>query len=461
MKKIDGFKTPHWWQTLQFVLNKVGYLGAAKERYGGEIFTTRVFSGDPAVFISNPEVIKELFTTHSKHLQLDNKLTNFRRPIMGENSIFLLEGEQHDRYRKLLMPIFRPDRIKVYGQMISETTKKVIDKLPTDKVFSPLNATNEITLNLIMDIVFGWSDRERGEQFRKVLLKLEKDVRFVPIIYASFFPSLQWNLGPWSPWGFLIETRQQMDRLIHAEIQARRQQPETDRHDILSLLLLARDEDGQQMNDSELLDNLRTLLLAAHGTISGAMAWSWYWVHKYPEVRDRLIEEIASLGESPDPIAIYQLPYLTAVCNEILRLYPPDPVTTVGAKRVIEPFELMGYKFEPGMFVCACIKMLHYREDVYPEPNKFNPERFIEQKFSPYEYMPFGVGARRCIGQALAQFELKLVLTTIVSSYQLELADNKLPRSFPPGTEVAPLTKMLKKSLRQNSQPNKALIEVG
>lgn len=459
MKKIDGFKTPHWWQTFLFQVNRLDYMETGRKRYG-DFFMTRVFSPEPAVFVSNPEAVKELLTTHAKNLKSSNKLSHFRHPVMGDNSVFMLEGNKHDRYRKLLMPLFHGARLKVYGQLIREITKKVIDKLPTDKPFSPLSAAHEIALNLIMDIVFGWSNKERGEKFRQLLRKLQKDVRLIAIMYASFLPSLRKDLGPWSPWGFLINIREQMYELLDAEIQERRQQPDRDRKDILSLLMVARDEDGQPMSDLELRDNLMTLLFAADGTISGPMAWSWYWVHKYPAVCDRLLKEITSLGEFPDPMSIYQLPYLTAVCNEILRLYPPDPVTVTGAKVVTNRFELMGYKFEPGMYICFCINLLHYREDIYPESNKFKPERFIEQKFSPYEYMPFGVGARRCIGNALAQFELKLVLATILSSYQLQLFDNKPPRSFPPGTKVAPLTKMLKKSSHQNSQPNKALVEV-
>lgn len=460
MKQINGFQTPHWWQCLQFQLNGIGYMKAGIKRYG-DIFTTRVYSPKPAVFVSHPEAIKELLTTHAKHLKSSNEMTNFRRPIMGDNSLFLLEGEKHDRYRKLLMPIFHGARLKVYGQLICEITKKVIDDLPTDKAFSPLSATHEIALNSIMDIVFGWSNKKRGEQFGQLLQKLRTDFRFIPIVYASFLPALRWNLGPWSPWGFLFKIREQMYELLDAEIKERREMNDPEKEDILTLLMLARDEAGQPMTDLELRDQLMTLLFAADGTMSGPMAWSWYWVHKHPAIRERLLEELDSLGESANPMSIYQLPYFTAVCNEILRLYPPELVTVIGGKVVTHPFELMGYQFDPGMIISFCINRLHYREDIYPEPDKFKPERFLEQKFSPYEFMPFGIGARRCIGHALAQFELKLVLATILSRYQLQLADNKLPGSFPPGTNVAPITKMVKQGLRQVHKPSKFVASIG
>jgi len=152
------------------------------------------------------------------------------------------------------------------------------------------------------------------------------------------------------------------------------------------------------------------------------MSWALYWVHALPDVKNRLREEIASLGDNPAPMDIFGLPYLTAVCNEVLRLYPVAMLTF--PRRVEEPMDLLGYSLEVGTDLVGCIYLLHHREDLYPDSYNFKPERFLERQFSPYEFMPFGGGKRRCIGAALAAYEMKLVLATILSDYDLKLAEN-------------------------------------
>ncbi|MCJ8279063.1 MAG: cytochrome P450, partial [Rivularia sp. ALOHA_DT_140] len=153
-------------------------------------------------------------------------------------------------------------------------------------------------------------------------------------------------------------------------------------------------------------------------------------------VLEKLQQEIDALGENPDPISISKLPYLTAVCNESLRLFPTVMVTFM--RTVEEPVELCGYDIEPGINIWGCIYLLHRREDLYPEPEKFKPERFLDRQFSPYEFMPFGGGSRRCIGYALAQFEMKLVIATAVSQFKLALADNQPEKPQRRGVNLAP-----------------------
>ncbi|MGL5196911.1 MAG: cytochrome P450, partial [Chroococcales cyanobacterium] len=225
----------------------------------------------------------------------------------------------------------------------------------------------------------------------------------------------------WSPWGYFLRIREQIDKLLYAEIADRRQQDLSDRLDILSLLMSARDAEGEAMTDKELRDELLTLLFAGYETTASAMSWALYWVHALPEVKNRLREEIASLGDNPGPMDIFGLPYLTAVCNEVLRLYPVAMLTF--PRRVEEPMDLLGYSLKAGTNLVGCIYLLHHREDLYPDSYQFKPERFIERQFSPYEFMPFGGGKRRCIGAALAVYEMKLALATILSGYDLKLAE--------------------------------------
>ncbi len=204
------------------------------------------------------------------------------------------------------------------------------------------------------------------------------------------------------------------------------------------------------MGNQELHDELVTLLFAGHETTATAVSWALYWVHKQPEIREKLLSELDRLGELPEPTNIFKLPYLTAVCNETLRIYPVAYITT--PREVKQPVELMGYQLEPGTRVYGCIYLTHQREDLYPNPKEFKPERFLERQYTPYEFFPFGGGARRCIGEALAMFEMKLVLATILANYQLELAENQLIKPQRRGVTIGPAggVKMVLKGRQQN-----------
>jgi cytochrome P450 family 110 len=276
------------------------------------------------------------------------------------------------------------------------------------------------------------------------------------MLFLSF---LQKDLGSWSPWGRFLRQRQQIDELLYAEIAERRQQYDPDRIDILSLLMAAKDEQGEAMSDRELRDELMTMLLAGHETTASAMAWGLYWIHHVPQVREKLLQELDSLGESPNPMTVARLPYLTAVCNETLRLYPVAMLTfpRVAQERV----ELLGHQLEPGTTVGGCIYLLHQREDLYPHPKQFKPERFLEGQFSPYEFMPFGGGVRRCVGEALAQLEMKLVLATILSRYQLELFDNRPEKPRRRGITLAPAYGVKMVMTGQRHKFHSELVQIG
>jgi cytochrome P450 len=175
------------------------------------------------------------------------------------------------------------------------------------------------------------------------------------------------------------------------------------------------------MTDEELRDELMTLLFAGHETTATAISWAFYWIHKLPEIREKLLAELDSLGENFDSNTIFKLPYLTAVCNETLRIYPIAMLTF--PRQVKTPISLCGYQLEPGTIIMGSIYLTHQREDIYPEPEKFNPERFLERQFSPYEFIPFGGGSRRCIGLAFAQFEMKLILAKVLKTWSMKLVD--------------------------------------
>jgi cytochrome P450 len=238
-----------------------------------------------------------------------------------------------------------------------------------------------------------------------------------------FLPWLQKDLGPWSLGHRLRRLAEETDQLLFAEIQERRAHSNPDRIDILSLLLAARDEDGNGLTNQDLRDELMTLLVAGHETTATALTWATYWIHAQPEVRQRLLAELDAMTNPSDPAQLMQQAYLTAVCNETLRIYPVAMLTF--PRRVEVPLELCGCSLKPGTLVMGCIYLLHQREDLYPQPDQFRPSRFLERQFSPYEFMPFGAGVRRCVGSALALYEMRIVLGTMLSQLDLTLANQR------------------------------------
>lgn len=177
------------------------------------------------------------------------------------------------------------------------------------------------------------------------------------------------------------------------------------------------------MTDEELHDELLVLLMAGHEITAAAMTWALYWTHSLANVENRILEELDTLHVSKDPISVSQLPYLTAVCKETLRLYPAAIASS--ARLVTSSVELGSHKLDPGTMVMPCIYLTHHRQDLYPDSKQFQPERFLKRQFSPYEYFPYGGGNRSCIGAAFAMFEMKLVLATMLAKYKLALSENQ------------------------------------
>ncbi|MBC6429705.1 cytochrome P450 [Nostoc sp. HG1] len=423
MQQPNLLKTPSFLQKLQWVADPVRYMEKAAQQYP-DIFTGKIIGfGDTVVFVNHPQAIQEILTNDRKKFAAVGKLNRIVQPFIGNYSVLTLEGDRHKRQRQLVMPSFHGERMQAYGQQICDLTEQIFNQLPLNKPFSARNLTQEISLQVILQTVFGLSEGERFQQL-KHLLPLLLDLFRSPLTSSLFFFSfLQQDLGAWSPWGKFLRDRQAIDQLLYAEIAERRQQADPERIDILSLLVSARDEAGQMMTDQELRDQLMLLILAGYETTATAIAWGLYWIHQKPLVREKLLQELDTLGDSPDPMSIYRLPYLSAVCNETLRIHP---VVMFSFPRVVqEPAKLLGHFLESGTVLLPNIYLIHQREDLYPQPKEFQPERFLERQFSPYEFLPFGGGVRRCIGEALAIFEMKLVLATILSRYQLELVDRR------------------------------------
>jgi cytochrome P450 len=433
MTVTNGPKTPRFVQLIQWIIYPLTYLDKCAKQYG-DIFAAQVASGEPWVIIHHPQAVQEMLNSNAFHAP--GSLNISLKPIVGEQSIILLSGERHKRERQLLMPPFHGERMRNYGQLICDIAQDVASKWSVDRPFVARTAMQELTMRVILQAVFGLDDGPRLQALRPLLASF-LDMTNSPLRSSILFLKwMQQDWGSWSPWGRMQQRQRKLDDLIYAEIEERRLQPDANRTDILSLMMAARDGNGQPMTNEELRDELMTLLFTGHETTATALAWAFYWIHHLPSVRQKLLQELDSLGENPDPMEIFRLPYLSAVCQETLRIYPVAMLTL--AREVLTPVELMGHQLEPGTVVVASIYLTHRREDLYPEPLQFKPERFLERQFSPYEYLPFGGGSRRCIGLALGQLEMKLVLATILRDFDLVLTEKKPVQAKRRGVALGP-----------------------
>ncbi len=434
MKTLNGPKSSSFVQLMNWIFRPLDFLEECDRSYG-DIFNLNLMGLPPFTIVSNPQGIQEILSVDAQKFDA-GRTNDLARSLLGDNSLVLMDGANHRRQRKLMMPPFHGEKVKSYAQTICQITEKAIAQLQEKQTFVAQKAMQDITLETILHVVFGLSEGERYQQIKPPLIEL-LDLTGSPLkASAIFLPFLQKDLGKWSPWGKVELCKRKIYSLLQAEIDERRDNPESAGNDVLSLMMSAEDEAGQGLSDIELKDQMMTLLVAGHETTATALSWAFYWIHKLPEVKQKLRGELDSLEDDGDPLAITRLPYLTAVCNETLRIYP---VAFLAFLRFAKsPIEVMGHEFETESMLAPAIYLTHHRQDLYPEPKKFKPKRFLERQYSPYEFLPFGGGNRRCIGYALALMEMKLVIATVMTNCNLSLRRDRpiLPKRR--GATVAP-----------------------
>jgi cytochrome P450 len=375
-----------------------------RDRYG-ETFRYRLANENDWVFLSNPEHVKEVFRGDPRLLHA-GEANVILKPVLGAHSVLLLDEERHMSQRKLLLPPLHGERMKQYGEIMDQAAIREVERWGMGEEIALGPRMASVTLEVIMRAVFGIEEMDSRFERLAGMLRDLLDLLGSPRGFAV--PIM---LGPERAGKMLRRELRPIDEAIAELIEERRRDPRLgEREDILSLLLEARHEDGSPMSDAELRDELMTLLVAGHETTATALSWAFERLTRSPAALERLEDEVAS-GEDA---------YLDAVIAETLRL---RPVISIVLRRLTAPMEIAGYELPAGVSVAPCIYLMHRRPDIYPEPDRFRPERFLESPPGTYTWIPFGGGVRRCIGAAFAQFEMKAVLRAVVSRTRLRPSD--------------------------------------
>jgi len=404
-----GSRAPSLLQGLRYARDPLGFLVKLQRRYG-DIFTLSFPFFGRLVYVADPALVKTMFTGSPEQFHAGEANATVLEPALGPNSVLTLDDAPHMRQRKLLLPPFHGERVRGYGELIRETTRKQMETWPVGEPFALRPHTQRITLAVIMRAVFGVHDEDRLARFEVLIDDFSKRVGLI-----TTFPALRRNFGPGSPWPRFLRSREKLDEFIYEEIGLRRAEVEAGEEshdDVLSLLLQARHDDGTPMSDEELRDELVTVLGAGHETTATGLAWAMERLLRTPRVLAKLRESIAA-GEED---------YLEATVKEALRARPV--IVDVGRK-LTAPTQVGGYELPAGSFLVAAIAALHYREDIFPQPEEFRPERFLEEKANNYAWIPFGGGVRRCIGAAFAEYEMRTVLREFVERADLSAPDPK------------------------------------
>jgi cytochrome P450 len=391
-------------QSVWWLSRPIAFLDHYRMRYGPSFSVRFLGFQRPMVIVSDPEAIRALYTERAHGLPPGRSVALL--PIMGASSVLLLEGEEHLRRRRLMLPAFHGERMRSYESVIRGVTEAEIDRWREGEPFELHPRMQALTLEVILHAVFGVTDSERAEQLRGLLRHLLRDSASTALQLRVLL-SNHYSRG--EPLAKIKALVGEIDELLFAEIGERRQDGAlSSREDILSLLMLARFNDGTGMNDRELRDQLMTLLLAGHETTATALAWTFDLLLHNPTALARLSAEVLG-GESDE--------YLRAVIAESLRL---RPVVPLAGRRLGADLDAGDLRLSAGTDVTPAIWLTHTSADLYPEPLVFRPERFLDSPPSTYGWIPFGGGTRRCLGAAFAEQEMRVVLDTVLSRCTLK-----------------------------------------
>jgi cytochrome P450 len=409
-------------QTMRWIRSPLDFLDSCRRRLGDTFSLRFVGFRTPMVMLSDPEAIRALYSARDSGLPPGRTIG--LRPVVGPRSVLLLEGQEHLARRKLMLPPFHGERMRAYEDVIREVAAREIASWPREQAFAIHPRMQAITLEVIMRAVFGVTDRERLAQLRVALRSLLDDTASSRLQLSVLVARRLGRAGP--PAG-LDRLTVDVDELLAAEIAEHRADPASaQREDILAQLMTATFADGGGMSDSELRDQLLTLLLAGHETTATALAWTFDLLLRHPAQLARLRAEVEAGSEDT---------YMRAVVAESLRL---RPVVPIAGRRLGSELRVNSYVLPAGTDVAPSIWLTHTRDDLYPEPLVFRPERFLENPPTTYSWIPFGGGSRRCLGASFAELEMRVVLHEVLRSCELRPADTRPERIARRNVTLAP-----------------------
>ncbi|WAC92453.1 cytochrome P450 [Mycobacterium sp. Aquia_213] len=398
-----GPRLPAFIQLAAFASQPWKFLDSCAARYG-DVFTLRLASQQPWVVVSHPDTVKEVLTGPPEVL-LAAEGNRMMQPLMGANSLLLLEGDAHREQRRLIVPSFRGNGLKFYTDKVTAVTQAEIARWPRGRPVRLYPRMQELTLEVMLRGVFGLSTGTRLDQLRAELLRMLRK-KSGPLMLTVGPPRMRAALTR----NFLMG---QIDRLVHAEIDDRRRAGDwAERSDLLSILLQARHADGQALNDAEIRDELVTMLLAGEETTATSLAWAVERLVRHPEHQARLIEE-TRVGDHR---------FVDAVVKETLRV---RPVSSMVMRKLNAPMQIDGFRLPAGVSVVSSIYLTHRRPDLYPDPECFRPERFLDQPAGTYTWIAFGGGERRCLGATFAELEMRVVLSMLFDTFKVRPADER------------------------------------
>jgi cytochrome P450 len=387
-------------------------LYACQDRYG-DMFALRIAYEGTWVMLADPAAIKQVFTGDPKvfHAGEGNQILE---PVLGKSSVLVLDEKPHMSQRKLLLPPFHGTRMQGYEQTMSEIAEREIETWPTGTPYELRPRMQAMTLEIILQTVFGVRGGERMGELRAALREF-LDLTTNPQILLPLLLLGPSRVRKFPPFRRRVD---RVDELIYREIAERRGAEDVEqRDDVLSMLIAARHEDGSPMRDEEMRDELLTLLVAGHETTATSLSWAIERLTRNPEKLERLRAEVLEGREE----------YLTATIQETLRL---RPVISIVLRKLTEAVEIGGYELPAGISVAPCVYLVHRNPEVYPEPQRFLPERFLDNPPGTYTWIPFGGGVRRCLGASFALFEMAVVLKELVKRHQIRPANPKPERVF-------------------------------
>ena len=372
----------------------------AARRQHGDLWTLQL-PGANFVMVSDPALLEQLFTSDPEVLHTGSSTG---KPVMGARSLIILNEGEHEQMRNVLTPFFTPEAVERHHGLAERISEEEVARWPLNEPFPLLPRMENITLTMIMSAIFGVHEADRQQTLRErinTIIAWGSNRVNMARLHAS-----QRKGKP--PPRTLPTARDPLDVEVYRVIEEARSDPRLDeRHDILAMLLKARYDDGQPMTDQDLRDTLVTLLIQGHASTADALCWAFERMMRTPAAYERLRTELESDGDA----------YLDAVVKETLRARPPLPI---GTRLVNRPYELGGYQLEPGTLLAPCIYLVHHNAEIYPEPESFRPERFLDVKPGKYTWIPFGGGDRSCLGAHFAMREIKAVLRTLVPRTRLQ-----------------------------------------